>query len=168
MNEQPRILRADGVEPGGAGNHYFWPMVGDQWWPGHTKELYHIDSRFHFEIIALEDGRFSCSNWLPEIEKGSTWPMSKDDVALPVVFKTRKEAIRTAAARMLRTARSARHWEGIFYRLSYEHFTQLYNWTLQRVAEETDDKPGRMINLSEPPKPGIEKDLELWKQAKVC
>lgn len=132
------IARADGVRPY---NHYLWPT--ESWWP--NREIgYHIDGRWFFGIVALADGRFST--------EGSVFLIERDGSrsGRPCVFITRSTAIRTAAARMIRSARQSRHWEGLSHGGLRGHLlADLINWALQIVARETGKPAPKLIVFSE-------------------
>jgi len=74
------IERADGERPF---NHYLWPT--ESWWA--NRELSRcIDSRWHFGIVALADGRFST--------EGSVYSIDENDCfGKPCVFATRELSI---------------------------------------------------------------------------
>lgn len=115
------IERADGRRPF---NNYLWPMEGDQWWAYDTFGHRGVSGRFHFEVIALADGRWSTYGSVYSIEIGT------DCYDRPGVFDTREKAIRIAAARFIRLCRWARRWNGPDH-LTNERAEQLINWALE-------------------------------------
>lgn len=116
------ITRADGVRPF---NHYLWPLSGDQWWAYHDTSIgFRATGRFHIEVIALADGRWSSSGSVADIERGS------DMRGAPVVFDARDKAIRSAVARFIRLCRWARRWERTPDYLTEQMASKLINWAL--------------------------------------
>lgn len=147
------IRAVDGTVPY---NGYLWPT--ESWWPGHTKEFRHRMSGgwFHFEIVALADGRFSIDGTVSHIEGNTTVPRWRDEdpAGLPVVFETRSAAIRTGAARMIREMRQAQTWGKVGpmdgYRLDRETLEDVINWTLQQVAKACNEPMARLVRLVPP------------------
>lgn len=135
------IERADGVRPY---NHYLWPT--ESWWP-EDRDLGHcVHSRWHFGIVALADGRFSVEGSVFSIERNT------DGFGRPCVFGSRTEAIRTAAARMLRMARRSRKWEAFGTgKLEGSRLAAVINWARQIVARETGEQDPRLVHVKEPP-----------------
>jgi hypothetical protein len=131
------IERADGVRPY---NHYLWPT--ESWWA--NQELHQgYDSRWHFGIVALADGRFATEGQVRSIEKNNYGGRK-------IVFATRTEAIRVAAARMIRQARFSRKWTGLFCGgVKGEKLAGLINWTLGVVAKETGSPAPRPVCIKE-------------------
>jgi hypothetical protein len=131
------IERADGVRPY---NKYLWPT--ESWWA--NQELnQRYDSRWHFGIVALADGRFSTNGQVLSIEKN-------DYGGWKIVFATRTEAIRVAAARMIRQARFSQKWTGLYCGgVKGEKLADLINWALGVVARETDKPVSRIVRVKE-------------------
>lgn len=158
------IVRADGVFPY---NGYLWPT--EEWWPSHTDEMRHISSRWHFEIVALKDGRFAIDGVVASIQANveNRYYGPDDPPSRPIVFETRNQAIRTAAARMLQDARSARSWTGLFDRMTNETLSDLYNWTIRQIAKATATEPSKPIQLKSVVKVSSPEDgLELFEAVK--
>ena len=134
------IERIDGVQPY---NHYLWPT--ESWWA--NREIYQtIGSRHMIGIVALADGRFSV--------EGSVYAIEKNDYCgKPVVFATRTEAIRIAAARAIRTARWSRKWTNSFDRLEGKRLADVINWIINTVARETGKPEPKPVRIKEPPPP---------------
>ena len=137
------IARADGVRPF---NHHLWHT--EFYCAGHESRTRHIHTRWAFGIIALLDGRFSIEGSVRAIEKN-------DYSGRPVVFPTRVEALRTAAARMIRIARRSGSWDYQFGGLKGEKLATVINWARNVVARETD-KPE--------PKPVSVKDIPVYRR----
>jgi len=125
------IERVDGTRPY---NHYLWPLPDDQWW-ANGQLGNRIDSRWHFSVVALKDGRYSV--------EGSVYSIEDNDYAGdPVVFPTREKAIRISAARMIRAARWSRNWDWRYGGLNGEKLASVVNWAREIVAKETGkEKP---------------------------
>jgi hypothetical protein len=172
-HESP-IRRIDGTVPF---NGHLWPT--ESWWPDHDKSMPQGKFfRFHFGIVALEDGRFSVDGDVDSIIHNDTEGILRrydDPRRVPVVFESRIVAIRTAAARMLKSAAAFRKLEGagaLSGRMTNELLSILYNWTMEKVAAATASEPPRQINLTTPtPPPPVppapEDGLELWEAAKA-
>jgi len=120
-------------------NMFLWPT--EDWWANGCMERFskphrytwihdNFDSRWHFGIVALKDGRFATDGSVYDIEKGV------DHSGRSVVFDTRAAAIRAAAARVIKQACWARNWTG-FGRLSREDCEAFINWARGIVAMET-------------------------------
>ena len=158
------IKRADGQVPF---NDHLWPT--QSWWPCHTAQFRNVDSRWHFHIIALNDGRFSIDMAVWHISHNNSDPYARpgEKQGLPVVFESRSLAIRTAAARMITALRRARHWPRA-YSTGALHGSQLanvINWTLVQVAEATAHKAPRTVHIPDPPQPSRETGLALFDYA---
>lgn len=120
------IERIDGERPY---NNYLWPT--ESWWA--TKDLgRQFDSRWHFGIVSLADGRFSVAGSVYCIERN-------DDDGKPCVYATRAEAIRTAAARMIKVARYSKNWMSYYTcgGLKGRMLAEVINWARNIVAKET-------------------------------
>lgn len=121
------IARADGRRPF---NRYLWPT--ESWWAYDALGYVAVSGRFHFGIIALNDGRWSISGSISEIEANSDNPHGMwQRSGKPVVFETRKKAIRISVARFIRLCRWARRWEGTRDRLTEENCRKAINWSLE-------------------------------------
>lgn len=140
------LRRADGVVPY---NDYLWPMRGDYWNLGHEHPSY--DSFWTFWVVGLADGRWSTTGSVYSIACGvdTIWGM-------PCVFTTRSQAVRAAAARLIRRMRASASWDTHFHshalrgsRLSFG-----VNWVLQTVARETQSaRPLRLVRFQDQPEP---------------
>lgn len=115
------IARADGVRPF---NHYLWPLHGDEWWANRETGLGRVSGRFHFDVIALADGRWSTTGFVAQIERGC------DERGAAVVFDSREKAVRSAVARFICLCRWARRWERTPDHLTEEMAARLINWAL--------------------------------------
>jgi hypothetical protein len=156
------IEAAGGVRPF---NNYLWPTKS--WWLYHEPGMSRHSSRFHFGYIELADGvaqggPFAVNGFLWHIEKNCrrySWEATPDQLPRRNNFPTRNAAIRTAAADVLRLARSARHWKGIGIGADSLHdparFAEVVNWVRAVVTRETGvNKPPRvMIARPLPPPP---------------
>jgi hypothetical protein len=119
------IARADGRRPF---NMYLYPT---EWWWAYD-EFGHrgFSGRFHFGIIALNDGRWATEGSVSQIEANSDNPHGMwKKPGRPVVFDTREKAVRIAAARFLRLCRWARTWDGPDH-LTEENCRKAVNWAL--------------------------------------
>jgi len=135
------IERIDGVRPY---NHYLWDT--ESWWANRDLD-FRIDSRWHFGIVALADGRFSVNGCVFSIERN-------EYAKKPIVFVSRTVAIRTAAARMIRTARHSKEWQGLLYGgLKGSRLATVINWARGVVAKETGKSEPRPVQIKEPPPP---------------
>ena len=161
-------------------NGHLWPT--ESWWPDHDDSMPKGEfCRYHFGVVALQDGRFSVDGVVDHIIHNDAEGILRrydDPRREPVVFESRIVAIRTAAARMLRAAAASRKWEwgGAFSgRMTNETLSILYNWTMEKVAAATASEPPRQIKLTTPtplpPPPPVppapEAGLELWEAAKA-
>src|SRR5690349_4692838 len=134
------IERADGTRPF---NHYLWPT--ESWWAGRDLRSHQIHIRWNFGIVALADGRFSIEGCVYSIEKN-------EYSGKPCVFSTRIEAIRMAAARMIRIARASRNWESYGCGgLKGSSLATVINWARKVVAQETGKPTPEPIQIKEPP-----------------
>lgn len=146
-----QIKAADGTVPY---NGYLWPT--ESWWPGHEPEFRtRIQGHWHFGIVALNDGRFAVDGIVSHIEANSTTPYrgENEPTGLKVVFATRTEAIRIAAARMIRNILRSQHrhrqrslnWD----LMDRETITDVINWTRAKVAEACHATPPKPIVLAQ-------------------
>ncbi len=138
---QPQLTeprRADGTLPC---NNYLWPT--ESWWLGHENRKF--DGRWHFGYVALADGRFSV--------EGSTFAINRNEInGLPCVFNTREQAIRVSAARMIRVMRASKHWNdwsGVYGGMTGQKLADAINWTLSRVARETNATKVRTVSIAD-------------------
>lgn len=139
---QPQLTeprRADGTLPF---NNYLWPT--ESWWLGYEQKGF--CDRWHFGYVALADGRFSV--------EGSTFAINRNETnGLPCVFNTREQAIRVSAARMIRVMRASRHWNdpsGCYGGMTGQKLADAINWTLVRVARETNATKVRTVLIPDP------------------
>lgn len=151
------IERADGSRPY---NGYLWPT--ESWWA--NRELdFRIHSRWNFGIIALADGRFSINGHVDRIELNNETYEWEKRAPKPCVFNTRAEAIRYAAARLIRNARQSRQWEGWMNgQLQGAELARVINWIRAIVARETGQPEPAPIAVKEPPKPRPKTGLPLF------
>jgi hypothetical protein len=148
------IERADGVRPY---NHYLWPT---EIWEARRDINDRISRKWHFCIIALADGRFAT--------QGDVWSIEKNNYGgWKVVFATRNEAIRTAAARMIRRARISRGWTGMWDGgLQGKRLEAVINWALAVVARETAGPAPKCVRVKEEPPPVVKSIFPLFDFAK--
>lgn len=140
------LRRADGAA---AYNGHFWPLEGDWFWA--NLELgQRFSSRWNFLVIALEDG-----TWLSEM---AVWKA--------IQYPTREAALRVSAARLIRTLRAARRWEGQD-RLSPEAFRALVAWVFSKVNQPPPPirELAREIPAPAPASPPAWADLPLFQEA---
>jgi hypothetical protein len=147
------IKRADGRVPF---NGYLWPT--ESWWPGHEPEFRNrIHGQWSFGIVALNDGRFAVAGSVAQIEANSETPYRRQDEpeGRKVVFATRAEAIRIAAARMIQQILRTRHskYVGLWDRMDRRTMNDVINWTRAKVAAECQTEAPASISLPEPPAP---------------
>lgn len=142
------VRRADGVSPY---NHFLWPMLGDDWWANRELDD-RIDSRWHFAIFALADGRFATSGHICDIE-------DNDHAGRSCVFENRNQALRVSAARMIRKARASRKWEGMWCGQDLE---LVINWARKVVARETGRAEPKPVQVKQPPPVRIATGLPLF------
>lgn len=149
------IERADGRRPY---NHYLWPT---EWWWANQHFGHSVDARWNFGIVALADGRFST--------EGSVYSIDKNNCAFssekprPCVYETRDQAIRVAAARLIRQARNSRRWQGYGSgKLEGQRLSAVINWIRAVVARETGRPEPAPITVKEPPKPRPKTGLPLF------
>lgn len=111
-------------------NRYLWPT--ESWWAYHEFGYSGFSGRFHFGIIALNDGRWATDGFVWQIEANSDNPFGMGRrPGRPVVFDTREKAVRIAAARFIRLCRASRKWEGLLSdRLTEENCRKAINWAL--------------------------------------
>lgn len=128
------LRRRDGMVPF---NHYLWPLEGD--W---HRPPAHLHSRFAFGIVALSNGR-----WLADGSIDSRQ------------FKTRKAALRSAAALVIWRARNARKWART-YRISEADAQDVIAW----VYDVLKQPPKRLRELPKPPRPPATSLLELMER----
>ncbi|RUV98296.1 hypothetical protein EOA88_00205 [Mesorhizobium sp. M5C.F.Ca.IN.020.14.1.1] len=120
------IARADGIRPR---NHYLYPT--ESWWAYHEFGYNGFTGRFHFGIVALNDGRWATDGFVWQIEANSDNALGMADrPGKPVVFATREQAIRIAAARFIRLCRWATKWQGTPDYLRLENSRKAINWAL--------------------------------------
>lgn len=153
MAESP-ILCANGLPPD---NGHFRPT---EWWWANRQFGYTVDSRWNFYVVALADGRFSTDSSVYAIERNnSNWI---GEIPRPCVFDTREQALRVAAARLIRQARSSRKWPGLFTgKLEGEKLAMVINWTRTIIARQTGKSEPAPIIVWEPPRPRPKTGLPL-------
>lgn len=145
-------VRLDGTRPY---NSHLWPT--ESWWISHDPNAPHGRNlhRFHFEIIALADGRYATDGATWSLDANSTvprWETEKTgEKGKPIIFADRVQAIRTAAAREIRAARWSRKWgrDG----LTADELEIFVNWTLEQISKATTQEPWRPIKTIQPPPP---------------
>lgn len=146
------IEDADGTRPF---NGFLWPT--ESWWASHEQGKRHWDSRWHMGIVALWDGTYAVDGSIWKIEKNNrrySWTEQPDQLPRPNIFPTRRQAIRTAAADLLRQVRSARTWPGHLVRCRPEHFSEVVNWILATAYREAEAaEPVRLVRYEPPPPP---------------
>jgi hypothetical protein len=130
------IKRVDGVEPF---NGYLWPT--ESWWLNHENSRF--DPRWNFGIVELADGRFAI--------EGFAWKIEANPEG--IVFQTRTVAIRTAAARLIRTMRASRNWPYSFGGMKGSKLGEAINWVLEVVARETLKAQTRIVKIQDEPMP---------------
>ncbi|HLP66735.1 MAG TPA: hypothetical protein VK181_04375 [Rhizobium sp.] len=139
-------------------NDYFYFT---DWWWANKQFGYSVDCRWNFGIVALADGRFSVDGCVYAIEKNNCnghWEKHR-----PCVYDTREQAIRVAAARLIRIARASRRWTGLFTgKLEGERLALVVNWIRAVVARETSQPTPTPITIYEPPKPRPKTGLPLF------
>ena len=161
------IERADGVRPF---NSYLWPTEG--WWAYHSPGQRNWHS-WHFGIVALWDGSFAVCGQLWHIrdnDRRSSWHRREGQLHRPNNFPTRRQAIRTAAADLLRSLRAQRRSRGDWQnRLARDgqHFVDVCNWVRLTVHRETGHpcRPPRLATYTPPtppPAPDLAADLPLF------
>jgi hypothetical protein len=159
------IKRADGTVPF---NGYLWPT--EAWWPGHEPEFRScIHGQWHFAIVALNDGRFAVDGSVCQIQANSETPYRRRDEpeGRKVVFATRREAIRVAAARMIQQILYIRHNRHVnmWDRMDRKTMSDVINWTLAKVAKACQEelpKPVALVAPPPPPPPRPEAGLPLF------
>src|SRR5689334_2011357 len=122
--ELSAIRRADGREPF---NGYLWPT--ESWWLGHERRKF--DSRWHFGIVALADGRFALYGSVYAIKA------DKDLGGRRNCFPDRKSAIRSGAARLIQTMRASGTWGIQYGGMTGSKLAEAINWVLATVARDT-------------------------------
>lgn len=147
------IEGADGARPY---NGYLW---NTEWWWANRHDP-RMSRRFHFGYVALADGRFAVSGFLHAIESDNrrcSWETKPEQLRRHNCFDTRRAAIRTAAADLLRLARGARLWRQANHHDSLHDpvkFAALVNWVRAVVARETaGPEPRVMVAVPLPPPP---------------
>jgi hypothetical protein len=131
------IRRADGCA---SFNHYLWPLDEDWYWANRAFDHSRVSSCFNFSVVALNDGRWSTSGMICDIERN-------EESGRPCVFPTREQAMRHAIARFIRLCRAARKWDGFNSdRLSHEWSERLIGWALGIL-----DRPAAKLYRAPPP-----------------
>lgn len=150
------IEAADGQRPF---NSYLWPT--ESWWPDREPGQRNWDSTWHFGIVALWDGSFAVNGFVSHIEKNNrrcNWEKIDGQLHRANNFPTRRQAIRTAAADVLRRLRRARHsganWQNRVTR-DGQHWVDVCNWVRLVVHRETGHpcRPPRLATYTPPPPP---------------
>jgi hypothetical protein len=145
------IERIDGARPF---NGYLWPS--ESWWAYRDEGKRSWDSRWHFGVVHLWDGRFAVDGTISKIEADNrrySWTRKDGQLGRRNNFPTRREAVRTAAADLLRTLRSARSWPNS-NRVSRDpsHWAEVVNWVLETAHREADGAdPIRRVDRDPPP-----------------
>lgn len=174
------IEAADGQRPF---NSYLWPT--ESWWPDREPGQRSWDATWHFGIVALWDGSFAVNGFIWQIEcndRRSSWHQREGQLHRPNNFPTRRQAIRTAAADVLRQLRNARHrrpdwlrgpdWQSRVTR-DGAHWVDVCNWVRRTVHRETGYpcRPPRLATYTPPPPPtapDLAADLPLFGGALVA
>lgn len=139
------IARVDGRRPF---NMHLYPT--ECWWAYNEFGHHGFSGRFHFGIVALIDGRFATSGFFNEIEANSDNPYGMwERPGRPVVFETREEAVRIAAARFIRLCRWSRKWDWPDH-LTEENCQKVINWALA-IAKRPPRKLAPLPPAPEPP-----------------
>ena len=136
------IQAADGTRPY---NYYLWPT--ESWWVTHQPQFRCVSGQYHFDFVALADGRFTIDGSVFSIHD------NKDCYDRPCVFHTRESAIRHSAARMIRRMRSALRSERPEPGNNVKTVQDMINWTRLTVAEACAAPPPRPVKLPVPPPP---------------
>ncbi len=158
------IKRSDGVVPY---NSYIWPMHGDCWFISHERQHHAFPGQWRFNVVGLDNGKWSVCGQTWKIlhnDENSLDRHEPDHVPVPVVFDTRAQAIRVAAARMIRQARrvSKDTAAGIWDRLPPKKLETLINWALEIVAKECGKPSPKPVRIAEPPKEPVKTGLDLF------
>lgn len=137
-------------------NGFLWPT--EAWWPGHEPEFRNrVRGQWNFGIVALIDGRYAIDGNVSHIEANNDNPYRRDGEAdgMTVVFSTRVDAVRTAAARMIRSILRSRYWQGcgVGDQMSRKTMADVINWTRAKVADACQEEPPKPLTLLEPPPP---------------
>lgn len=137
------IERSDGIRPF---NGYLWPT--EQWLAREELDDRYLDFDWRIEIVALADGRYSCSGVVREIEAGH-------DLGRRCVFPDRAGAIRASAASMIRLARKLRSIDYLRARVGWraKDLPVVVAWAREVVSRETGAAPPRPIALRVPAPP---------------
>lgn len=93
-------------------NQHLWPT---EWYWMRDEVAPRINSMWNIGIIALADGRFSShmAVWAMEANNARYDWVREGKAPIKCVFPTREEALRAAAAKIIRLARNATKWEGV-------------------------------------------------------
>lgn len=145
------IQRADGTRPF---NGYLWPT--ESWWAYHEPGKRWWDSRIRICIVHLWDGRWAVNGFLWAIQTNSrrySWTVAPGQLPRRNCFATRREAVRTAAADLLRMLRSARRWKDHQLGRDPVHWAEAVNWALATAHREADraEPPLRLHREPLPP-----------------
>ncbi len=134
-------------------NGYLWPL--QSWWLNNELGMQNCSSRYRFGYVYLaagvcEGGRFVVSGHIRDIEANSrrcSWDQKPGQLPRPNNFPTRAAAIRTAAADLLRLARSARRWEGYGgdHLRDPDRFAEVVNWVRAVVAKQTKGRKPKLM-----------------------
>ena len=127
------IERADGRRPF---NRYLWPT--EYWSANQTRACRRLDGDWRIEIIALKGGQWATDGCVWEIERN-------DKHGWRVLYDTRKACLRTAAARLIRDARTAAKiirdgtatWSYQLGSLQGTEPALIIAWARQLVTEQT-------------------------------
>jgi len=148
------IERADGARPF---NGYLWPT--ESWWAHREPGNRNWDSRWNFGIVHLWNGTFAIMGQLSAIERNNRryrWEVKDGQLHRTNNFATRREAIRSAAADLLRTLRSARSWRSNdWIARDPVHWAAVVNWVLTTAHREADKSEPPFSLYREPPAPRV-------------
>lgn len=148
------VERADGARPF---NGYLWPS--EWWWAHREPGNYNWDSRWNFGIVHLRDGQFAVMGQLSAIESNNRryrWEVKDGQLHRANNFATRRQAVRTAAADVLRTLRNVRDWKSND-RITRDpvHWAAVVNWVLTTAHRKADSREPRFSLHRDPVPPRI-------------
>lgn len=148
------IEAADGKRPF---NGYLWPT--EWWWAHHEPGNQNWDTRWNFGIVHLWNGQFAVCGQIWKIEKNDRryhWTKVDGQLRHANNFATRRQAIRTAAADLLHTLRSARTWKTTD-RITRDpvHWADVVNWVLTTAHREADRREPRLCVHRDPLPPRL-------------
>ena len=110
--------------------------------------------------VAAQDGRYAVEGCVHSIERN-------EYAGKPIVYPTREQAIRVAAARMIRTMRKARTWDRQYGGMQGKQLAEVINWARSVVAKETGKPMPSPVHIKDPPPPFRETGLSLFDFART-